>query len=463
MTFRQLILASTSPFRRELLGRLGIPFDTADPGTGEAPLPGEAPEATALRLSEAKARDVAPRFPDALIIGSDQVAILDGQVYGKPGTHEAAVRQLRAMRGRTVDFFTGVCLLDARTNQARVCGVSTLVSFRDLSDAEIENYLVRERPYNCAGAAKSDGLGIALIARMSGDDPNALVGLPLIALCDLLEEAGCAVLGRGQRTEDRGQNDLRREAPVTDLSSVLSPLSSEKGTLYLIPVPLGPSPVRDVLPETVIGRAARLRYFIAENAKSARAFLKSLPTPTESPLQRIDIQSLDEHTSPDLFPRLLAPLLAGHDAGLISEAGCPAVADPGAALIALAHDAGIPVMPLAGPSSILLALMGSGLPGQNFAFHGYLPAKDDPRKKRILELESESRRAGRTQIFIETPYRNRRMLAALIAACAPRTRIGIATDLTLPGQRIVTLPRDGWQRRELPDIDQHPTVFLLSA
>ncbi|MDR2614187.1 MAG: SAM-dependent methyltransferase, partial [Candidatus Accumulibacter sp.] len=185
------------------------------------------------------------------------------------------------------------------------------------------------------------------------------------------------------------------------------------GTLYLIPVPLGPSPVREVLPEIVVARAARLKFFIAENARSARAFLKALPS--ESPLQEIDIQPLDEHTPPDALPRLLAPLLAGHDAGLVSEAGCPAVADPGAALIALAHEAGIFVAPQVGPSSLLLALMGSGLPGQNFAFHGYLPAKDDQRKKRLLELESESRRVGRTQMFIETPYRNRRMLEALLA------------------------------------------------
>ncbi|MDR2787598.1 MAG: Maf family nucleotide pyrophosphatase [Candidatus Accumulibacter sp.] len=198
MTRRLLVLASTSPFRRELLGRLGIPFDAADPRTDESPFPGEAPEATALRLSEAKARAVASRFPGALIIGSDQVAVLDGQAYGKPGTHDNAVRQLRAMRGRTVNFFTGLCLFDARTHRARVRGVPTLVTFRDLSDGEIEHYLFKERPYQCAGAAKSEGLGIALIARMAGDDPNALIGLPLIALCDLLEEAGWAVL-----SEDR--------------------------------------------------------------------------------------------------------------------------------------------------------------------------------------------------------------------------------------------------------------------
>lgn len=233
------------------------------------------------------------------------------------------------------------------------------------------------------------------------------------------------------------------------------------GTLYLIPVPLGPAPAREVLPEPVVAQAARLTHFVAENAKSARAFLKSLPA--DSPLQHIDIQELNEHTPPQAVARLLAPLLAGHDVGLVSEAGCPAVADPGAALVALAHEVGIAVMPLVGPSSLLLALMGSGLCGQSFAFHGYLPAKDDQRKKRIQELEGESRRAGRTQLFIETPYRNRKMLEALLAACSPQTRIGIATDLTLPGQRIMTLRCGDWKRRELPDIDKRPTVFLLQA
>ena len=181
-----LILASTSPFRRQLLSRLGLPFETADPTVDETPLPGEAPEASAMRLSEAKTRAVATAFPDALIVGSDQVACLDGQVFGKPGNHENAMRQLQAMRGRRVNFFTGLCLLDAKSGRAHLRGVPTLVTFRDLSDDEIENYLRKEQPYNCAGSAKSEGLGIALIARIDGGDPNALIGLPLIALCDLL-------------------------------------------------------------------------------------------------------------------------------------------------------------------------------------------------------------------------------------------------------------------------------------
>lgn len=194
MTTAQIILASTSPFRRELLARLGLPFATAEPGTDEAALDGETPTATALRLSEAKARAVAARYPGALIIGSDQVACLDGQVFGKPGNHENAVKQLQAMRGRTVNFFTGLCLLNAKTGKAQVRGVPTLVTFRKLSDAAIENYLRREQPYNCAGSAKSEGLGIAVIAKMEGEDPNALIGLPLIALCDLLEQEKVRIL-----------------------------------------------------------------------------------------------------------------------------------------------------------------------------------------------------------------------------------------------------------------------------
>ncbi len=187
---KKLILASTSPYRRELLGRLGLPFDVANPQTDETPLPGESPEAMALRLSEAKARAVAASFPDALIIGSDQVATVDGKIFGKPGTHERAVEQLRTLSGKTVNFFTGLCLFNSRTGQADVRGVPTLVTFRQLSDTEIENYLRREPAYNCAGSAKSEGLGIAILSSMRGDDPNALVGLPLIALCDMLRAEG---------------------------------------------------------------------------------------------------------------------------------------------------------------------------------------------------------------------------------------------------------------------------------
>ncbi len=190
----KLILASTSSYRQELLGRLGLAFEVVNPQTDESPLAGETPEAMALRLSEAKARAVAEAYPDALIIGSDQVATVDGEIYGKPGTHERAIEQLRALSGKTVNFFTGLCLLNSRTGEADLRGVPTLVTFRELRDTEIENYLRREPAYNCAGSAKSEGLGIALLSSMKGEDPNALVGLPLIALCDMLRRQGIAVL-----------------------------------------------------------------------------------------------------------------------------------------------------------------------------------------------------------------------------------------------------------------------------
>ena len=191
---QKLILASTSPYRRELLGRLGLPFEIANPRVDETPLPGEAPESLALRLAEAKARAVAADHPDALIIGSDQVATVDGEIYGKPGSHDNAVAQLRTLSGRTVNFFTALCVLDARSGEADVRGVPTLVGFRELTDDEIENYLRREPAYNCAGSAKSEGLGVALLSSMRGDDPTALVGLPLITLCDMLRRHGVAIL-----------------------------------------------------------------------------------------------------------------------------------------------------------------------------------------------------------------------------------------------------------------------------
>jgi 16S rRNA (cytidine1402-2'-O)-methyltransferase len=233
------------------------------------------------------------------------------------------------------------------------------------------------------------------------------------------------------------------------------------GRLYLIPLPLGPLPAVAVLPPPTIACARRLTHFVAESAKTARAFLSSLPT--DSALQQIKISQLDEHTSAARLPELLAPLLAGFDLGLVSESGCPAIADPGAALVALAHRQGIPVVPLVGPSSILLALMASGLDGQRFAFHGYLPSGREEREKRLRELERESRQRRQTQIFIETPYRNRQFLASLLATCAGQTRVCVASDLTLASEEIRTLSVADWQRRALPEVNRRPTVFLLLA
>ena len=190
----KLVLASTSPYRRELLARLKIPFDVLSPEVDETPLPGEAPEQTAHRLSIAKAKAAAPQHPDALIIGSDQVATLDGLQLGKPHTHENATRQLRMMRGRSVVFHTALSLYNSRSGNVQSKVVPFTVHFRNLSDEQIEHYLAKEQPYNCAGSAKSEGLGIALIERMEGDDPNALIGLPLIALIEMLQNEGLDVL-----------------------------------------------------------------------------------------------------------------------------------------------------------------------------------------------------------------------------------------------------------------------------
>lgn len=234
-----------------------------------------------------------------------------------------------------------------------------------------------------------------------------------------------------------------------------------KGRLFLIPVPLGQGDIDRVLPAAVRDCARQLDHFVAENAKSARAFLKSLPC--DKPLQQITIQELNEHTPATALPDLLRPVLEGKDLGLISEAGCPAVADPGANLVALAHKEGIQVLPMTGPSAILLALMGSGLSGQNFAFHGYLPTKEELRQKSIRELEKDSRTAKRAQIFIETPYRNRQMLETLVKTCAHPTRICVATDLTLSSEYISTHTAGEWSKQGLPEIDRRPTVFLLQA
>jgi len=189
----RLVLASTSTFRRELLARLQLPFVVASPAVEESALVGEAPAVTAERLAVLKARAVVGEFPEALIIGSDQVAYCGSAVYGKPGTRTNARRQLAEMRGRTVLFHTAVCLLNAATGRSQCCGVPTEVVFRDFSDAEIERYLDREDALNCAGSAKSEGLGIALIEALRGDDPNALIGLPLIALCRMLRAEGVPV------------------------------------------------------------------------------------------------------------------------------------------------------------------------------------------------------------------------------------------------------------------------------
>ena len=247
------------------------------------------------------------------------------------------------------------------------------------------------------------------------------------------------------------------------------------GTLYLIPNTLGPVDANSgcllaqVIPDEVQAVTARLDYFVAENAKTTRAFLKTvaLSRPLAKTLQEIRIAELNINTPATALPALLEPLLLGQDAGLVSEAGVPAVADPGANLVRLAHERKIRVRPLVGPSSLLLAVMAGGLNGQSFAFNGYLPTDAAQRQKRIRELEDRSRKDRQTQLFIETPYRNAALLEALAGSCHPATLISVATDLSLVSESIRTQTAADWKRDigggRLPDFHKKPTVFSLLA
>jgi 16S rRNA (cytidine1402-2'-O)-methyltransferase len=236
--------------------------------------------------------------------------------------------------------------------------------------------------------------------------------------------------------------------------------SEHSATLYLVPTTLGEVAPEAVIPAPVLERVRALRHFVAENEKSARAFLKSVRA--DVPLRELTIERLDHNTPASRLPELFAPLAAGRDAGLVSEAGMPAVADPGAALVRLAHERGVRVVPLVGPSSIILALAASGLEGQRFAFHGYLPIEEQDLVAALKQLESESRRVGRTQIFIETPYRNDRTLQVMLRTLAPETLVCVASELTLAAESVRTRTVAQW-RAEPPALQDRPAVFLLLA
>lgn len=233
------------------------------------------------------------------------------------------------------------------------------------------------------------------------------------------------------------------------------------GTLYLIPVTLGDDILAKALPPDVVSLAQRLDTFVVENEKTARRFLSAVKT--AKPVRELTLRTLNEHTPDKDLPALLAPLLAGQDVGLMSEAGCPGIADPGAQLVALCHQKGVRVAPLVGPSSIVLALMASGLDGQRFAFHGYLPSEKAARIQKLRELETDSRRHRQTQIFIETPYRNSHLLEDLVANCHPKTRLCVASSLTLDNERILSRPVQDWKHSPLPDLHKQPAIFLLLA
>jgi 16S rRNA (cytidine1402-2'-O)-methyltransferase len=232
------------------------------------------------------------------------------------------------------------------------------------------------------------------------------------------------------------------------------------GTLWLIPTTLGGDHIADVIPEAVLSRIRQLRVFLVEEPKSARAFLKLAGHP--GPMSELRIERLTNDTLPAEMAKMIEHLQSGIDAGILSEAGCPAVADPGASLIRLAHEAKIRIAPLTGPSSITLALMASGLETQRFAFHGYLPIKEPARSQAIKRFEERSRIGRETQIFIETPYRNRPLLTAFLDCCRADTMLSLACNLTTPSEFISTLSVRAW-RKETVDLENKPCVFLLLA
>ena len=242
----------------------------------------------------------------------------------------------------------------------------------------------------------------------------------------------------------------------------MSDARPQRGSLYLVPVALGEhTPWAHFLPAQAQAITAGLRHFVVETARAARAHLKQLDYP--HPLRETDIRELPAEAADAALDALLAPALAGADLGLLSDAGCPAVADPGARLVARAHALGIRVVPLVGPSSILLGLMGSGLNGQSFAFHGYLPVAEGERDAALRTLEDESRRLGRTQIFIETPYRNERMFEALLRTLKPETRLCVACELNTAGELLLTRTLREWKKAARPALARRPALFLLLA
>ena len=233
------------------------------------------------------------------------------------------------------------------------------------------------------------------------------------------------------------------------------------GSLYLLPAPLSQdTPPEAVVPGTVLLRIRALDRFVVEDAKSARAWLRACAHP--KPVRELALSELNEHTPAAAVPALLEPVFAGHDLGLLSEAGMPAIADPGAALVSAAHARGVPVVPCVGPSSILLALAASGLEGQRFRFAGYLPAESAARRAALVELEKRSAKDRETQVFIETPYRNDAMLKEILATCRATTRLAVAAELTSARESIVMDTVAGWRKRAAA-IGKRPAIFLIAA
>lgn len=237
--------------------------------------------------------------------------------------------------------------------------------------------------------------------------------------------------------------------------------NSKYGKLYLIPTTLGDNEPLEVLPISIKGAIEKIDHYIAENEKSARHFIKKI-CPRKSQ-QGLHIQTLNKYTEPGSLQSYLNPCLEGNPAGILSEAGCPAIADPGAEIVRMAHEAGIQVVPLVGPSSVILALMASGMNGQSFAFNGYLPIESAARRKAIRHYEKNSKDYGQAQIFIETPYRNDPLLSDLLKTLSAGTNLCVAADLTLPTEFIVSKKVAAWKEGPAPALHKRPAIFILQA
>ena len=236
--------------------------------------------------------------------------------------------------------------------------------------------------------------------------------------------------------------------------------TSSKPSIYLIPTTLGDSDINNVIPQNIHHLVSHLRYYIVEDVRNSRRYLKKLDKSIN--IDELTFFELNKHTRPSEVETFLSPIKKGESIGIISEAGCPGVADPGADIVKIAHQKNIAVVPLVGPSSILLSLMASGMNGQNFAFVGYIPIKKPERVKRLRQLEQRSRGENQTQIFIEAPYRNNKLLEDILSACASETRVCIACDITLETEYIVTKTVSQW-RKAVPEIHKRPTIFLLQG
>ncbi|WP_419211767.1 SAM-dependent methyltransferase [Maribacter sp. X9] len=240
----------------------------------------------------------------------------------------------------------------------------------------------------------------------------------------------------------------------------MSVQNGKTGNVYLIPSTLGDMAPLEVLPISIKQAIEKIDHYVVENEKTARHFIKKISPRKSQPSLKLSV--LNKFTEPQEIPSFLDPCLQGIDLGILSEAGCPGIADPGAAVVKIAHEKNIQVIPLVGPSSILLALMASGMNGQNFAFNGYLPIDGAERKKYIKNLERKSKEENQSQVFIETPYRNNKMLEELIKSLMPSTRICVAADITLPTEYIKTKTAQNWKNEKV-DLHKRPAIFILQA